>query len=290
MTPLILAALAVLLAGPVPLLVARAPGLRRTPMAALVLWQAMALAAVLAALGAGAATVTGLAIGERVSALEMTGALAAAAVTVVVLARLVVVGHRVGTRLRAHRRDHRRALDLVAVREGREFEVLDHPLPVAYCLPAMRASRVVLSAGAVDRLTDAQIAAVVAHERAHLRSRHDLLLEAFTVLHEAFPAWVASATARREVSLLVEVLADRAAARATSARALGEALLAVATGRVPAGSMALIGAPGQLVVRAQLLGDCDSHRVQSLAVLVASAALVLVPTLTVAVPWLRSLA
>ena len=54
MTTLVLGLLAVLLAGPVPALMARVPLLRRTPRAAMVLWQSVALAAVLAALGAGA--------------------------------------------------------------------------------------------------------------------------------------------------------------------------------------------------------------------------------------------
>ena len=57
---------------------------------------------------------------------------------------------------------------------------------------------------------------MLAHERAHLRARHDLILEFFTVVHEAVPAFVRSDAALREVTLLIEVLADRAAVRATS--------------------------------------------------------------------------
>ena len=47
-TTLVLSLLAVLLAGPVPTLLARAGALRRVPRSAMVLWQAVALAAVLA--------------------------------------------------------------------------------------------------------------------------------------------------------------------------------------------------------------------------------------------------
>ena len=54
-----------------------------------------------------------------------------------------------------------------------------------------------------------ELDAVLSHEQAHLRARHDLVLEAFTVLHEAFPRWVSSRAALDEVAMLVEVLADR---------------------------------------------------------------------------------
>lgn len=53
-TPVVLLVLALLLTGPVPALLARATWPLRVPRAALVLWQAVALAAVLSALGAGA--------------------------------------------------------------------------------------------------------------------------------------------------------------------------------------------------------------------------------------------
>ena len=57
-TPVVLGALAVLLAGPLPWVLSRWTGLRRTPAAAMLLWQSAALAAVLAALGAGLSLVT----------------------------------------------------------------------------------------------------------------------------------------------------------------------------------------------------------------------------------------
>ena len=91
--------------------------------------------------------------------------------------------------------------------------VLEHDVPVAYCVPGMSRSRIVVSRSTLTRLAPAELGAVLEHERSHLRARHDLVLEAFTVLHLAFPRWVASASARREVEVLVEVLADRAACR-----------------------------------------------------------------------------
>ena len=75
----------------------------------------------------------------------------------------------------------------------------------------MTGSRIVVSRSTLTRLAPAELGAVLDHERSHLRARHDLVLEAFAVLHLAFPRWVASGSARREVEVLVEVLADRAA-------------------------------------------------------------------------------
>ena len=74
-------------------------------------------------------------------------------------------------------------------------------------------SRVVLSRGALSALTDEELAAILSHERAHLRARHDLVLEAFTAVHTAFPRFVRSASALNAVRLLVELLADDAAVR-----------------------------------------------------------------------------
>ena len=48
---------------------------------------------------------------------------------------------------------------------------------------------------AVDRARREELAAVLAHERAHLRHRHDLVLEFFTVLHTAAPPRLRSAAA-----------------------------------------------------------------------------------------------
>ena len=57
-TPVVLGALAVLLAGPVPRALVWWRDLRRTPAAAMLLWQSTAAAAVLAALGAGLSLAT----------------------------------------------------------------------------------------------------------------------------------------------------------------------------------------------------------------------------------------
>ncbi|WP_299930135.1 M56 family metallopeptidase [uncultured Nocardioides sp.] len=285
-TPVVLGALAVLLAGPLPWAFSRWPRLRRTPAAAMLLWQSTALAAVLAALGAGLALVTGRLRQGAAGPGDVVVAALAGAITVVVLGRLLLSGHRTGTSLRRMRRLHRERVDLVARLDG-GVSVLDHDVPVAYCVPGMSGARIVVSRSTLTRLAPAELDAVLGHERSHLRARHDLVLEAFTVLHLAFPRWVASASARREVEVLVEVLADRAACRGGDRRALLSALVTLAGSPAPAGSLGSTGPA--LAARAEVLGDPRSHPWQAVAVAVLAAAILALPTLLVVLPWLNGL-
>ncbi|MGI9008295.1 MAG: M56 family metallopeptidase, partial [Streptosporangiaceae bacterium] len=106
--------------------------------------------------------------------------------------------------------------------------VVDHPAAAAYCVPGRR-SAIVISAGALDLLDQAELAAVIAHERAHLRARHDLVLLPFTALLRAFRWSEAAQEANRAVALLVEMMADDRAGRRLPARELATALLRVGT-------------------------------------------------------------
>lgn len=286
MTPLVLSVLALLLAGPAPWLLARLPQLRGAPRAALVLWQSVALAAVLAALGAGLSLATMAVSGDRAH-LGLLVASVALAVTVVVLGRLLLSGHVVGTRLRGWRRRHREMVDLLA-EERTGVRVLEHAQPTAYCVPGLARSRVVVSSAALDRLGPAELEAVLAHEHAHLRARHDLVLEGFTVLHEAFPAVVTSRGALDEVRLLVEVLADRAAIRASGAPALLRALSALLDSSTP---RAALGASGTgVAVRVGLLMDERPRPLLATVAYVTALAVLALPTLLVVLPWLDALA
>lgn len=288
MTTLVLAALAIVLAGPVPWALTHLPTLRRTPRAAMVLWQSVALAGVLAALGAGLSLVTSrLDGGTSIRAYAVTAV--PLVLTGLVLARLLLSGHRVGTDLRVLRRRHRQLVDLLAEdRDG--VHVLEHRAPTAYCLPGLR-PRVVVSSGTVETLTPDELAAVLAHERAHVRARHDLVLEAFTVLQQAFPAVVTSRQALDEVRLLVEVLADRAARRRCGARALVTAFSALSgDGSSNAPNATLAVSDVGLRTRLELLLDDRRHRLQAVVLLLAAAAVLVLPTLLVVIPWLHGLA
>lgn len=121
--------------------------------------------------------------------------------------------------------------------------VVDHPAAAAYCVPGLR-SAIVISAGTLDLLDQAELAAVLAHERAHLRARHDLVLLPFSALLRAFRWSEVVQDSNRAVALLVEMMADDRARRRLPARELATALLRVGTsggGGAPAGALAVTG-------------------------------------------------
>ncbi|MDO5739917.1 MAG: M56 family metallopeptidase [Ornithinimicrobium sp.] len=233
-----------------PNVLARWTAPRLAPAQGLLLWQSISIAGVLCALLA--APVAALTLGLR----QPTLLGMAIAVSALMLARVLWSGHRVGTDLRRRRSRHRLLVDLVGERlegpqpgsvhtprplggvtlpgsaPGTRVAVVAQANPTAYCLPG-RHDRIVLSQAALDRLDHEGLSAVLAHERAHLVHRHDLLLELFTVLHEAVPGPVRSPAALREVHLLAEALADRAAAVACGATSLARALVAMATRETP---------------------------------------------------------
>ncbi|MBY6350581.1 M56 family metallopeptidase [Rhodococcoides corynebacterioides] len=305
-TALVFAALALLLAGPVPAMLARATWPHRTPRAALVLWQAIALAAVLSAFSSGLAIASQLLVpgadGRPTTA--PTAEIAALGlplwivyvsvfvVTLVIGARLVWATSLVAVKTRRRRARHRTLVDILdrgsdtPSRHGADVRVLDSLDPIAYCLPGLR-QRVVLSEGTLAHLDDAELAAILTHERSHLRARHDLVLEAFMAVNQAFPRLVRSRSALGSVQLLVELLADDSAVRVTGPKPLARALVACAGSAAPKGALAA-GGPSTLVRVERLARPGPDHRVAALAYL-ASAAILVVPTIYVAVPWLTEL-
>lgn len=243
----ILLGMTVLLAWPVPRIMARQTVFRRAPRAALFAWQAVTLSAIIAGLAA-APTILPIVLFDG-QAVWQHGILVLLGVVVslLLLARLLIAGHRIGTRMRELRQEHRELVDIIAWQDDdhRGLRILEHPTPTAYCLPG-RHQRVVVSRGALNALDADQFAAVLTHERAHLRARHDLLVEFFSVIHETVPAPLRSQAAMREVRLLVEVLADRSAVREVGAPAMQSALLALSGARAPEAAMsmsAVAGAP-----------------------------------------------
>jgi Zn-dependent protease with chaperone function len=276
----------------------------------MVLWQAIAVAAVLSAFSAGIAIATRILMpgpdGRPTASIVgaagrlgwplWTAYIAAFALTVLVGVRLVVAVLRVAIANRRRRAHHRMVVDLVGVGHGaalaqpcaraRDLRVLDVAEPLAYCLPGVR-SRVVVSEGTLTTLSNDEVSAILTHERAHLRARHDLVLEAFTAVHAAFPRLVRSSNALGAVQLLVELLADDAAVRATGRTPLARALVACAGGRAPSGALAA-GGPSTVVRVRRLSGRGNSVMLSATAYLTAAAVLV-VPTIALAVPWLTEL-
>ena len=128
--------------------------------------------------------------------------------------------------------------------------VVDYPTVAAYCLPGLFSRIVVLSVGTVELLGRGELAAVLAHERAHLRERHDLVLLPFTALRRAFPRSAMCAEAHRAVALLVEMLADDRALRGRPTRELVSALVRFGTaGTCPAPAGALAAGEGDMAAR-----------------------------------------
>ncbi|GAD85534.1 M56 family metallopeptidase [Nocardia asteroides] len=303
-TAAVFAGLALLLAGPIPALLSRATWVHRTPRAALVLWQAIALAAVLSAFGSGLAIASLLLVPgpdgrpttsptKEIDALGLplwTVYVLVFALTLMVGARLMFSIVRVGVHTRRRRSRHRMLVDLLdqsgPVRRAADIRVLAATEPIAYCLPGLR-QRVVLSEGTLTSLDDAEVTAIVSHERSHLRARHDLVLEAFTAVHEAFPRVVRSKAALGSVKLLIELLADDSAVKVTGPKPLARALVACAKSTAPQGALAA-GGPTTLIRIQRLAGRTGDVRVATAAYL-GSAAILVVPTLAVAVPWLQEL-
>ncbi len=231
------------------LAVARWP--ERDPVGALLLWQAIGLAGGLALLGAGlvyglapvgsplpaaAATLAALADGRLPAQLGLpqVGALL---LTVALAARLLSVLAAVTVRTLRVRARHRDLLDLLGTPwpAAPGARVLDHPVPVAYCLPGLR-SRLVVSAGVLDCLDVGQVWAVLAHERAHLRERHDLVVLPFVAWGATAPFVRGMVCAQLAVATLIEMRADDVAARQASPAELSEALVAMG-GAAPAAAL-----------------------------------------------------
>lgn len=126
------------------------------------------------------------------------------------------------------RRRHLRALALLGSPEASGITVVDHAGHAVYCVPGRR-GRIVLSTATLAALDADQLDGVLAHERAHLSGRHDLILASARALARAFPLPVFR-TAVRELATLVEMLADDAVRTAPQRLILATALVRLATG------------------------------------------------------------
>ena len=142
-----------------------------------------------------------------------------------VLFRLVGCAARAGWTTHRLRTRHRALLSLVGRRDADlDAYVIHDDTALVYCLPG-RGGRIVLTSAALFQLSDAQRDAVLAHERAHLRGRHHLLMASTALLRHAFP-WVRLFTqAREHTALLIEMRADDVAGRRYGRRSLAEALI-----------------------------------------------------------------
>ena len=117
--------------------------------------------------------------------------------------------------------------------------VLDHPEPACYCLPG-RGGGIVITSGALHRLSERQLQAVLHHERAHLAARHHVVVALAVAMRRTIPRVRLLAYAERETRRLVELIADDAAARHSGAPTVAAALAVIGVGRL-GGASALDG-------------------------------------------------
>ena len=124
------------------------------------------------------------------------------------------------------RRSHHRDLLSCARRRllhGQRVWLVDSAESGAYCVPGAHGG-VVITRGALAVLSQSQVRAVLAHESAHLRERHHVLVGWVRLLDAAFPWVPLFRAAASEVPVLVEWAADDRAVREVGMRPLVHAL------------------------------------------------------------------
>jgi len=300
-TPIILFGYAALLIAVVGPLLATATWPERAPRLGVAAWQVVSASIVFAViLGALTFAVPAGSLGGRVASfveacvhvLRTAYATPQQAVPAsIALAVIVVVTARLGYCLSAEvigasraRRRHARMLALVASPLAHlDVVVVRDRSAVVYCIPG-RAPRVVVTTGALESLTTAQLQAVLAHERAHLTGRHDLVLVAASALGRAFPVVPLFATAHSEMARLLEMLADDEAGRRNGRSSVATALVHLATCAPPraglaAGGPIVLSRVQRLMTPARPLGAARAFLggAAVILVLLAPTALVVVP-------------
>ncbi|WP_369395224.1 M56 family metallopeptidase [Streptomyces sp. CG1] len=231
---LLLSVVALTAALPAPRALTRAAWPDREPVVALWVWQclvATVLLCCLAALTLGTAAVFHT-VRDRVFAPAPPSVTAAydlssapvwaatltvllacgAAWTTAMLARELVEARRSRGQARAQLRE--RAPDLPAglpTARG-PMLVLEDEYPDAWWMPG-HPPQLVVTTGALQRLTDHQLDAVLTHERGHARAHHDWLLHLSTALATGFPRVPLFAHFCDQTHRLVELAADDTASR-----------------------------------------------------------------------------
>jgi Zn-dependent protease with chaperone function len=278
-------------------------GSRRSPRLAVLAWQGASVSVVLAACLGGLSLLLprvswAVDVSELLRSCVMAlraqygtpGPLAAAvgAGVVLLIAGQLLTALAVTKRSNARARlRHHDLVRLVGTRdEVRGMSVVPSSSAAAYCVPGPGAV-VVLTTGALERLQDDELAAVLVHEHAHLRGRHHWVVAAAEVLQLAWPWVPLFRLAHAEVSVLVEMLADDAAARASDRVCVARALVTLGTVGVPVGTLGATGASPRERVERMLRPAQRVGVVTSLSTLVMAAMFIVAPLAVWAAPALR---
>lgn len=301
LAPIVLLLFAALAARIGPRLLVGASWVQRAPGWGILAWQALTisvvtaialvgltLAAPLAPMAEAIAGVYGTTSAEVVEHYQTPAGTTIAHVAALVTAGLVarILWLTASTMLHAActRRAHSSLLRMLGTDHPDGFVVLRHPTPLVYCLPGLR-KRVVVTTAALDLLDSHELALVLAHERSHLNSRHDLALAFAEVLRRALSPIAMFHAAHREVSTLIEMQADDAA---HDRRGLARALVRLGTGTpepgLGAGDVAAVARVERLAASRH---QKPWRRHQSLAVCLATAALVATPVALAMAPMIE---
>ncbi|WP_431709611.1 M56 family metallopeptidase [Glutamicibacter uratoxydans] len=281
LTSYFLAALAIALAWPTPLALSKAKWTSRSPVAAVILWQGIALAGGLSMIGAmlvwgldplGDDLLTALhrgwllLMGDPTVPFPGVVHLFALSTAFLFAFHLVLTLIRATWRILRQRAKHRELLLLLSnpAANSPNTLVLDHDTPVAYCVPGITRPITVLSRGLLDQLSESEQAAVLAHERSHLEQRHDVLILAFTAWHEALPWLPTSKLSLHAVRQLIEMLADDQALKDVDRSVLLRAIVTVASAISPAEDTPAASSQSTTELEGVPSGELTSARLQRL--------------------------
>ncbi|CAN5504180.1 M56 family metallopeptidase [soil metagenome] len=145
-------------------------------------------------------------------------------------------------RLRSRSHAHAHAARLIGrPTVSSDVVVVDAEELLAYCVVG-RPDAIVITSAALNSLNGSQLAAVLAHERAHIRGRHHHALMVLRALATTVPRLPLFRDGSVAVAELLEMCADDAAARRHGSRPLLDGLLALSSpGAAPAGGLAAAG-------------------------------------------------
>lgn len=151
----------------------------------------------------------------------------------------------------------RRLVERRAVGDGPRDSLIVGGPEVAFAVAGIARPRIVVSAGALARLDDAELAAALDHEQAHIRRRHRYVMLLALALQAVGRIVPGSARAIRELAFQLERDADRCALRGGDRLALASVILKAAEEADGPPQVARLGVRERLH---QLLDEPAPHR------------------------------
>ena len=208
------------------------------------------------------------------------------AVVLAVLAAVVLLGRFLFILARSRSRTHQHCALARLVSEPRPGPggalLLDSSERHVYCV-AGRPAAIVVTQGAIDALDEAQLAAVLAHERAHLAERHHLLVAASRGAAAILPHVRLLSVGAQAIAHYVEMRADDLALRRHRGTVLIGALLALSDGGTLSNTVLSASSTGVVErVERLLLPACRRQRSSWAVPSLAVAALLAGPALSMA--------